>query len=75
MADAGRYSQRQAEFFIAQQVSLLQFNEAEALSPKQLQAKISELLSGNPDLAEAVSIKCLPRREVNLYVSSMKFSG
>lgn len=53
--ELGRYSQRQAEYFIAQQAGLLQHNQNEALSAKQLQQKTSELLSSNPDLAEAVS--------------------
>ncbi|XP_054724670.1 anaphase-promoting complex subunit 5-like [Uloborus diversus] len=46
-------SQKQAEFFIAQQAALLQMNEGSALSPFELQEKIKELLKGNPELYEA----------------------
>ena len=37
------------------QTSLLQHNELMALSPKEMQQKISELLVSNPDIAEVVS--------------------
>lgn len=47
------WSRRQAEFFIAQQASLLQTNEMAALSPPELQERIRELLQANPEYAEA----------------------
>ena len=37
------------------QVSLLQHNENEALSPAELQDKIMAMLQASPDIAEAVS--------------------
>ena len=37
------------------QTNLLQHNELMALSPKEMQQKISELLVSNPDIAEVVS--------------------
>ncbi|KAL4219240.1 Anaphase-promoting complex subunit 5 [Mactra antiquata] len=46
-------SQRQTEYFILQQVCLLQHNQKEALSPTDLQDKIMEMLKSNPDIAEA----------------------
>lgn len=51
--DVGKYSQRQAEYFVAQQAYLLNHSELEALSPDELQKKIQELLQSNPDFAEA----------------------
>lgn len=52
-------SQKQAEFFIAQQAALLQINESAALSPFELQQKIKELLKGNPELYEACYLSYL----------------
>lgn len=52
---AGHSTRQQAELFISQQTSLLQFNETAALSPPLLQAKIKQLVKQNPDMAEAVS--------------------
>ena len=49
------WTRRQAELFIAQQVSLLQNNESLALPPPKLQEKIRDILRANPDYAEAVS--------------------
>ncbi|GIX68288.1 anaphase-promoting complex subunit 5 [Caerostris extrusa] len=45
-------SQKQAEYFIAQQAALLQINESAALSPFDLQQKVRELVKGNPELFE-----------------------
>ncbi len=42
--------------FLFVQASLLEHNEEEALNPRKLQQKITELMSSNPDLAEAVSV-------------------
>lgn len=53
---SGHSTRQQAELFISQQTSLLQFNENAALSPPELQEKIRQLVRQNPDLAEAVSI-------------------
>jgi len=70
-------SRKQADLFIAQQVSLLQTNEAEALSPKDLQCEITRILKSNPGLPEAhflAYLNCLRVKEVagavhNLYGS------
>lgn len=50
-----RCSRRQAELFIATQAALLKVNDAEALSPLDLQEKIRQLLKNNPGFSEAVS--------------------
>lgn len=50
---AGHSTRQQAELFISQQTSLLQFTETAALSPPDLQEKIRQLVKQNPDLAEA----------------------
>lgn len=50
---SGHSTRQQAELFISQQTSLLQFNETAALSPPELQEKIRQLVRQNPDLAEA----------------------
>ena len=70
-------SRKQADLFIAQQVNLLQTNEADALSPKDLQFEISRILKSNPGLSEAhflAYLNCLRVKEVagavhNLYGS------
>ena len=70
-------SRKQADLFIAQQVNLLQTNEAAALSPKNLQFEISRILKSNPGLPEAhflAYLNCLRVKEVagavhNLYGS------
>ena len=70
-------SRKQADLFIAQQVSLLQTNEADALSPKDLQIEITRILKSNPGLPEAhflAYLNCLRVKEVagavhNLYGS------
>lgn len=65
-------SQKQAEFFIAQQAALLQINENEALSPLQLQQKIRELLKGNPELAEAHYLSFLNSLRVKEYCGAIE---
>ncbi|XP_076057138.1 anaphase promoting complex subunit 5 ida isoform X2 [Oratosquilla oratoria] len=61
-------SRQQAELFIGQQTALLQFNEAAALTPQQLQESIRLLLKQNPDLAEAhylSYLNCVRVKEYN----------
>lgn len=53
--EAGHSSRQQAELFISQQTSLLQYSDTAALVPPVLQAKIKQLVKQNPDMAEAVS--------------------
>ena len=50
-----KVSSQQAEYFLAQQAACIQCNESAALDPPELQAKITALLAGSPDIAEAVS--------------------
>jgi len=69
--EVGRYSQRQAEFFIAQQASLLQYNEQGCLAPQHLQQKINELLSSNPHLAEAHFLSYLNYLRVGEYCGAV----
>ncbi|XP_012586655.1 PREDICTED: anaphase-promoting complex subunit 5 [Condylura cristata] len=46
-------SQKQAEFFLSQQASLLKNDETKALTPAALQKELNGLLKFNPDFAEA----------------------
>ncbi|KAL8180133.1 UNVERIFIED_CONTAM: Anaphase-promoting complex subunit 5 [Gekko kuhli] len=49
----GPLSQKQAEYFLSQQASLLKNDETKALSPASLQKELNSLLKFNPDFAEA----------------------
>ncbi|KAJ7309781.1 hypothetical protein JRQ81_007848 [Phrynocephalus forsythii] len=49
----GPLSQKQAEYFLSQQASLLKNDETKALSPASLQKELKNLLKFNPDFAEA----------------------
>ncbi|XP_066466020.1 anaphase-promoting complex subunit 5 isoform X1 [Tiliqua scincoides] len=49
----GPLSQKQAEYFLSQQASLLKNDETKALSPASLQRELNNLLKFNPDFAEA----------------------
>ncbi|GFQ73187.1 anaphase-promoting complex subunit 5 [Trichonephila clavata] len=60
-------SQKQAEFFIAQQSALLQINESAALSPFDLQQKIRELMKGNPEIYEVCFLSYLNSLRVREY--------
>lgn len=60
-------SQKQAEFFIAQQSALLQINESAALSPFDLQQKIRELMKGNPEIYEVCYLSYLNSLRVKEY--------
>ncbi|KAG3279057.1 anaphase promoting complex subunit 5 [Ictidomys tridecemlineatus] len=53
---SGPLSQKQAEFFLSQQASLLKNDETKALTPASLQKELNNLLKFNPDFAEAVSL-------------------
>ncbi|XP_069475670.1 anaphase-promoting complex subunit 5 [Ambystoma mexicanum] len=50
---SGPLSQKQAEYFLSHQVSLLKNNENKALTPASLQKDLNNLLKFNPDFAEA----------------------
>ncbi|XP_025055087.1 anaphase-promoting complex subunit 5 isoform X4 [Alligator sinensis] len=49
----GPLSQKQAEYFLSQQASLLKNDETKALTPAALQKELNNLLKFNPDFAEA----------------------
>ncbi|XP_010130999.1 PREDICTED: anaphase-promoting complex subunit 5 isoform X2 [Buceros rhinoceros silvestris] len=50
---SGPLSQKQAEYFLSQQASLLKNDETKALTPVSLQKELNNLLKFNPDFAEA----------------------
>ncbi|XP_027734361.1 anaphase-promoting complex subunit 5 isoform X2 [Empidonax traillii] len=50
---SGPLSQKQAEYFLSQQASLLKNDETKALTPASLQKELNNLLKFNPDIAEA----------------------
>jgi len=67
-------SRQQAELFLSQQTTLLQFNEAAAISPAELQEKIRQMIQQNPDLAEAhylSYLNCLRVKEFSGAVHSL----
>ncbi|CAL4060929.1 unnamed protein product, partial [Meganyctiphanes norvegica] len=67
-------SRQQAELFLSQQTTLLQFNEAAAISPAELQEKIRQMVQQNPDLAEAhylSYLNCLRVKEFSGAVHSL----
>uniref|UniRef100_A0A4W3H8L6 Anaphase-promoting complex subunit 5 n=1 Tax=Callorhinchus milii TaxID=7868 RepID=A0A4W3H8L6_CALMI len=69
--DRGPLSQKQAEYFLAEQASLLKNNENKALSPATLQKELNNLLKFNPDFAEAHYLSYLNSLRVQDYFSAM----
>lgn len=65
------YSQKQTELFISQQASLLTLDENKALSPKQLQSKLSSMLEQHPDIAEAHFLSYLNNLRVKEYCTAV----
>ncbi|XP_076471090.1 anaphase-promoting complex subunit 5-like isoform X2 [Babylonia areolata] len=65
------FSQKQAEFFISQQTSLLSMDENKALSPKQLQKKLSVMLEQHPDIAEAHFLSYLNNLRMREYCTAV----
>ncbi|KAM8961603.1 anaphase-promoting complex subunit 5 isoform 2-T2 [Pelodytes ibericus] len=53
LACNGPLSQKQAEYFLSQQASLLKNDESKAFTPVSLQKELNNLLKFNPDFAEA----------------------
>ncbi|KAJ1093145.1 hypothetical protein NDU88_006253 [Pleurodeles waltl] len=53
LACSGPLSQKQAEYFLSHQASLLKNDENKALTPASLQKDLNNLLKFNPDFAEA----------------------
>ncbi|XP_076316414.1 anaphase promoting complex subunit 5 ida isoform X1 [Tachypleus tridentatus] len=65
-------SQKQAEFFIAQQVALLHINEREALPPPKLHQKIRDFHKGNPELTEAHYLSFLNNLRVREFCGAIE---
>ncbi len=66
------YSRRIAEYFVAQQASLIENNEHDALSPAELNQKIDELLAFDVNFADAYYLKYLNFMRLRDYPSSLK---
>ncbi|XP_012878567.1 PREDICTED: anaphase-promoting complex subunit 5 isoform X1 [Dipodomys ordii] len=67
---SGPLSQKQAEFFLSQQASLLKNDETKALAPASLQKELNNLLKFNPDFAEAHYLSYLNNLRVQDVFSS-----
>ncbi|XP_036869989.2 anaphase-promoting complex subunit 5 isoform X1 [Manis javanica] len=67
---SGPLSQKQAEFFLSQQASLLKNDETKALTPASLQKELNNLLKFNPDFAEAHYLSYLNNLRVQDVFSS-----
>uniref|UniRef100_G1PV86 Anaphase-promoting complex subunit 5 n=1 Tax=Myotis lucifugus TaxID=59463 RepID=G1PV86_MYOLU len=67
---SGPLSQKQAEFFLSQQASLLKNDETKALPPASLQKELNNLLKFNPDFAEAHYLSYLNNLRVQDVFSS-----
>uniref|UniRef100_A0A8C2UC67 Anaphase-promoting complex subunit 5 n=1 Tax=Coturnix japonica TaxID=93934 RepID=A0A8C2UC67_COTJA len=67
---SGPLSQKQAEYFLSQQASLLKNDETKALSPVSLQKELNNLLKFNPDFAEAHYLSYLNSLRVHDVFSS-----
>ncbi|XP_068767025.1 anaphase-promoting complex subunit 5 isoform X1 [Struthio camelus] len=66
----GPLSQKQAEYFLSQQASLLKNDETKALTPASLQKELNNLLKFNPDFAEAHYLSYLNNLRVQDVFSS-----
>ncbi|NWX85930.1 APC5 protein, partial [Nothoprocta pentlandii] len=66
----GPLSQKQAEYFLSQQASLLKNDETKALAPASLQKELNNLLKFNPDFAEAHYLSYLNNLRVQDVFSS-----
>ncbi|XP_021268987.1 anaphase-promoting complex subunit 5 isoform X1 [Numida meleagris] len=67
---SGPLSQKQAEYFLSQQASLLKNDETKALTPVSLQKELNNLLKFNPDFAEAHYLSYLNSLRVHDVFSS-----
>ncbi|XP_055606092.1 anaphase-promoting complex subunit 5 [Uranotaenia lowii] len=56
---SGKWSTKQAELFVAQQSTLLQNNEITALSPKEMQVKLNEIVHDHPLYSQAYFLSYL----------------
>jgi len=69
--DTKLMTRRQADLLIARQASMLQFSEAQALSPQDLQREINMILKSNPGLPEAYFLSFLNSLRMNEFVGAM----
>ena len=53
---------------VSSKVSLIQSTEEEALSPPELQSRITDILTSSPNIAEAVSFVCSTCKLVKKYL-------
>uniref|UniRef100_A0A1B0D8Q4 Anaphase-promoting complex subunit 5 n=1 Tax=Phlebotomus papatasi TaxID=29031 RepID=A0A1B0D8Q4_PHLPP len=65
-----RWSRRQTELFVAQQCALLQSNETKALNPRELQAKLAEIIKDNPLYSHAHFLNYMNCVRVRDYVGA-----
>lgn len=65
-------SQKQADYFLAQQVALMHLNAKQALPPPELQKRIRELQAGNPDMSEAHYVSFLNCLAVKEYCNAVE---
>ncbi|XP_055688027.1 anaphase-promoting complex subunit 5 [Lutzomyia longipalpis] len=66
-----RWSRKQTDLFVAQQCSLLQTNETKALSPRDLQAKLAEIIKDNPLYSHAHFVNYLNCLRVRDYIGAV----
>jgi len=69
--DTKLMTRRQADLLIARQASMLQFSEAQALSPMDLQREVNMILKSNPGLPEAYFLSFLNSLRMNEFVGAM----
>jgi hypothetical protein len=70
--NAGAFSRKIAEYFVAQQAYLLENNEYDSLNPIQLQDKLEELLGYDSSFADAYYLKYLNQMRIRDYTGASK---
>lgn len=70
--NAGAFSRKIAEYFVAQQAYLLENNEYDSLNPIQLQDKLEELLGYDSSFADAYYLKYLNQMRIKDYTGASK---
>ena len=71
LAEQSFFSRKQAEYFIANQATMLSHNELKGLPPDQLQQKITSILAGNPDMAEAHFLSYMNNLRLGEYCTAL----
>lgn len=66
-----RWSVRQADLFVAQQCNLLENNETRALTPIELQSRLTEIINDNPLYAQAHILSLKNNLRVRDFVNSL----